>query len=111
MIFSLRHASFEGGARLSGEKAECNRLIPSFFAAVTGTSLVPCCSTESGCTANGSGNPNFGTIHLTDRRRISLFETTTLVPIGIGGRLVTRGIQFGKLSRGEVPAYGTQILA
>ena len=58
----------------------------------------------------GKNNPNFGTIHLTDRRRISLLEATALVPIGIGGRLVAGRIQFGKLSRGEVPAYGAQIL-
>jgi hypothetical protein len=33
------------------------------------------------------------------------------MPVGINRRLVARGIQFGELSRGEVPAYGSQILA
>jgi hypothetical protein len=59
----------------------------------------------------GKSNPKFGSIHLTDRRGISLFEAATLMPIGIDRRLVARCIQFGKLSRGQVPADGTQILA
>jgi hypothetical protein len=59
----------------------------------------------------GKSNPKFGSIHLTDRRGISVFEAATLVPIRIDRRLVARCIQFGNLSRGQVPVNGTQILA
>ena len=61
--------------------------------------------------ANGKSSPKFSSIHLTHRRGISVFEAATLVPIGINRRLVARCIEFGKLSRGQVPANGTQILA
>jgi hypothetical protein len=97
--------------RLSGER----RMLPvgfaRFIATVTkqyvGLPLV----TGVGVPPWERAIPNFGSIHLTDRRGISIFEAATLVPIGISRRLVARCIQFGNLSRGQVPAYGTQILA
>jgi hypothetical protein len=83
------------------------RLIATVTKQYVGLSLV----TGVGVATMGKSNPKFGSIHLTHRRGISIFEAATLVPIGIDGRLVARCIQFGKLSRGQVPANGTQILA
>ncbi len=98
-------------ARLSGER----RMLPvgsaRFIATVTKQYVGLSLATGVGVPQMGKSNPKFGSIHLTDRRGISVFEAATLVPIGINRRLVARCIQFGKLSRGQVPANGTQILA
>ena len=45
------------------------------------------------------------------RRRVSLLEELSLVPIGISRRLFAGFIQRGHLIRGEIPADRCQVLA
>jgi hypothetical protein len=97
--------------RISGERrmlpVGSARLIATVIKQYVGLSLV----TGVGVAQTGKSNPKFGSIHLTYRRGISVFEAATLVPIGIDRRLAARCIEFGKLSRSQVPADGAQILA
>ena len=98
-------------ARLSGARRMLPPDPPEFISTVTkqyvGLPLV----TGVGFPQMGKSSSKSGSIHLTDRRGISVFEAATLVPVGIDRRLVARCIQFGNLSWGQVPVNGTQILA
>ena len=104
------HASRKGEGRLSDERgtlpAGSARLIRRGDQAIRGFPLV----TGVGVAQMGKSIPTL--VHfLADRRGISVFEAATLVPIGIDRRLAARCIEFGKLSRSQVPADGAQILA